>query len=80
MANEHVETLKAARAEMINSRRGLAKQLAVPYTRGQSEQWCQMFLEITATIEAIDKAIQDEEKPDKEKPEPSFWEGKDQPA
>jgi hypothetical protein len=62
MTTEHADTLRAARAQMVDSRRGLAEALEKPYERGKTEEHRAKFFEIQAVIEAIDRAISDETK------------------
>lgn len=61
MSEEHANNLKKARAQLIEQRRAFAKVLAGPYDRGKTEQAREKFLDIQATIEAIDRAVADEE-------------------
>ena len=61
MSEEHTNNLKKARAQLIEQRRVFAKVLAGPYERGKTEQAREKFLEIQAAIEAMDRAIEDEE-------------------
>ena len=61
MNEEHTDNLKKARAKLIEQRRAFAKVLAGPYDRGKTEQAREKFSEIKAAIEAMDRAIEDEE-------------------
>ena len=61
MSEEHTDNLKKARARLIEQRRAFVKVLAGPYDRGKTEQAREKFLEIQAAIEAMDRAIEDEE-------------------
>jgi hypothetical protein len=64
MANdsEHVATLKAAREQQIAARRQLAAALGAPYKRGETERLREGFIDVPATIEAIDRALAHEER------------------
>jgi hypothetical protein len=60
MSDEHTDDLKKARAQLVEERRRYAKVLAGPYSRGKTEDAHERFVEIQATIEAMDRAIEDE--------------------
>jgi len=65
MANdsEHVATLKAAREQQIAARRHLAAALGEPYKRGgEPERLRESFIDVQATIEAIDRALAHEQR------------------
>ena len=59
--NEHVQALVAARERELEHRRDVAKVLAEKYNRGHTEKW-ELFINIQSTIEAIDRALADEER------------------
>jgi hypothetical protein len=59
--NEHIRTLIAARVREIEQRRNAAKTLAQQYVRGDTEYLRENFVKIQDTIEAINRAIADEE-------------------
>jgi hypothetical protein len=59
--NEHIRTLIAARGREIEQRRNAAKTLAQQYIRGDTEYLRENFVKIQDTIEAINRAIADEE-------------------
>jgi hypothetical protein len=61
MSEEHIGNLKKARAQLIEQRRAFVQVLAGPYDRGKTEQAREKFMEIQATIDAMDRAIEDEE-------------------
>ena len=61
MAQEDVDALHETRKRLVQSRRSLAKDLAKPYERGTEERWERMVI-VQATIDAVDRAIADEEK------------------
>jgi len=63
MPEEHVKQLVAARERLLADRRGLTEVLAKPYERGKTERWQERFVTVQATIEAIDRALQDERHP-----------------
>ena len=60
MSEDHTDTLKKARAKLIEQRRAFAQTLAGPYDRGKTEQALEKFVEIQAAIEAMNRAIEDE--------------------
>ena len=59
--SERLETLKKARARMIEERDAHAKVLAAPFDRDKAERARAKFTEIQALIEALDRAIRGEE-------------------
>ena len=59
--NEHIRILIAARGREIEQRRTAAKTLAQQYVRGDAEYLRENFVKIQDTIEAINRAIADEE-------------------
>jgi hypothetical protein len=62
LENEHLEKLRGARTQTVGGRREIAARLAEAYEEGETEELREWFVEIQATIEAIDRAILDEEK------------------
>ena len=58
--SERLETLKKARARMIEDRDGHAKVLAAPFDRDKAERARNKFIEIQALIDALDRAISGE--------------------
>jgi hypothetical protein len=60
--NERLETLKKARQRMIEDRDSHAKVLAAPFDRDKAERARNKFIEIQAVIEALDRAINGEER------------------
>jgi hypothetical protein len=58
---ERLDTLRKARARMIEDRDGFAKVLAAPFDRDKAERSRLKFIEIQTLVEAIDRAIKDEE-------------------
>jgi hypothetical protein len=61
MNDEHIDNLRKARAQLIEQRRALIQVLAGPYDRGKTEQAREGFMETQTAIEAMDRAIEDEE-------------------
>jgi hypothetical protein len=61
MAKEHAKQLSAARDRLVADRRDLATALAGPYKRGHTENMRECFITVQATIEAIDRAVRDEQ-------------------
>jgi hypothetical protein len=60
MAEEHVKQLFAAREKLVADRRELAEAMAKPFERGHTDSR-NKFVVVQAAIEAIDRAIQDEQ-------------------
>jgi hypothetical protein len=60
MAQEHAKQLSAAREKLVAERRQLAETLAKPHERGQTDVRAH-FVAIQETIEAIDRALHDEQ-------------------
>ncbi len=54
---ERLETLKKARARMIEDRDPFAKTLAAPFDRDKAERARLKFIEMQVLIDAIDRAI-----------------------
>jgi hypothetical protein len=59
--SERLETLKKARARMIEERDAHAKVLAAPFDRDKAERARNKFTEIQMLIEALDRAIRGED-------------------
>jgi hypothetical protein len=62
MAQEHVEDLRLARAALVKARRNSAKILGTPFHRGNTDRAIRDVIDLQHAIEAIDRAIVDEEK------------------
>ena len=60
MADSHVETLRQARETFVRKRRLLAEQM-VP-EGAAAQHFAPAFVDLQSAIEAIDRAIQDEER------------------
>ena len=60
--NERLETLKKARDRMIEDRDAHAKVLAAPFDRDKAERARNKFIETQAVIEALERAIDGEER------------------
>jgi hypothetical protein len=58
----HVKALVAARIKAVAERRLIAEALKTDYRRGYSEEPLETFVKLQETIEAIDRAIADEER------------------
>ena len=56
-----IDDLQKARETLVKMRRNIATALAAGYARGKTEDAIEQFSEIQAAINAIDKAIKDEE-------------------
>jgi len=59
--SERLETLKKARARMIEDRDVHAKVLAAPFDRDKAERARNKFIEIQMLVDALDRAISGEE-------------------
>ena len=59
--SERLETLKKARARMIEDRDAHAKVLAAPFDRDKAERARSKFTEIQTLIDALDRAIRGED-------------------
>jgi len=59
--SERLETLKKARARMIEERDVYAKVLAAPFDRDKAERARNKFIEIQMLVDALDRAISGEE-------------------
>jgi hypothetical protein len=60
--NERLETLKKARERMIEERDAHAKVLAAPFDRDKAERARNKFLETQTVIDAIERAMNAEER------------------
>jgi len=58
--SERLETLKKARARMIEERDVHAKVLAAPFDRDKAERARNKFIEIQMLVDALDRAISGE--------------------
>ena len=63
--SERIETLKKARERMTDDRDAFAKTLAAPFDRDKAERARLKFIETQVLIDAIDRAIQGEQAPDR---------------
>ena len=59
--SERLETLKKARARMIEERDVHAKVLAAPFDRDKAERARNKFIEVQMLVDALDRAISGEE-------------------
>jgi Spy/CpxP family protein refolding chaperone len=59
--SERLETLKKARARMIEDRDVHTKVLAAPFDRDKAERARNKFIEIQTLIDALDRAIKGED-------------------
>lgn len=58
--NNHLDDLNQLRAITIGHRRKLVKELAAPGGARGAQDLRELFVALQATVEAIDRAIQDE--------------------
>ena len=61
MSEQHAALLKKARERLVEDRRDLAKIIAAPFEREKTRDAREKFVDIQAVIEAVDRAIEDEE-------------------
>ena len=59
---ERLETLKKARERMVEDRDAHAKVLAAPFDRDKAERARNKFVEIQGVIDALERAINGEER------------------
>jgi hypothetical protein len=59
VAEEHVEALRSARADMVEVRRRMAVQIRSPLV--QPAEYAANFTAVQGAIEAIDRALNDEQ-------------------
>jgi hypothetical protein len=62
MAEDRVSVLQKARERLVEDRRKMAVELCKPYARNTTRPAMEKFVELQNTIEAIDRAIEDEGK------------------
>jgi len=60
MMSNYVDILLTAREKLIAQRRDLAASLAGDYQRGHTDERRAQFIEVQLTVEAIDRAVDDE--------------------
>ena len=80
MPADHIETLKQARENFVRKRRTMAEQM-IP-SGAATQHFAPAFADLQASVEAIDRAIADEEKLPEgyAAAEPQASEGKDSDA
>ena len=61
MGQQQAEMLRKARAQLVDSRRRVEEALTKPFDRNMTPQMQSMMIEVQQAIDAIDKAIADEE-------------------
>ena len=64
MSEQHAELLKKARERLVEDRRSFAKIIAAPFERERTSDARTRFIEMQTAIEAVDRAIEDEEDDD----------------
>jgi hypothetical protein len=62
MACAHQQKLQKAREQLVIQHRAIAEALAGSSKRGNTEQCRELMVQIQATIDAVDKAMKDEER------------------
>jgi hypothetical protein len=60
--SDHAALLKKARERLVEDRRDLAKTIAAPFEREKTRDAREKFVDIQAVIEAVDRAIEDEDR------------------
>jgi hypothetical protein len=78
--NEHVKQLSAARGRLIADRRSAAIAIADESRRGLNGDSCDALILIQTTLEAIDRALADEEKLAREESKGVFIKASDAPV
>jgi hypothetical protein len=61
MSEQHAALLKKARERLVEDRRNFAKIIAAPFEREKTNDARERFIEVQTAIEAVDRAIEDEE-------------------
>ena len=64
MSGQHAAILKKARERLVEDRRELAKIIAAPFEREKTHDARVRFIDMQDAIEAVDRAIEDEEAAD----------------
>jgi hypothetical protein len=64
MSEQDAALLKKAREHLVEDRRAFAKIIAAPFEREKTQDARARFIELQAAIEAVDRAIEDEEDDD----------------
>jgi hypothetical protein len=62
MSEQHAALLKKARERLVEDRRAFAKIIAAPFEREKTRDAREKFIDIQAAIEAVDRAIEDEDR------------------
>jgi len=62
MSEQYAALLKTARERLVEDRRAFAKIIAAPFEREKTRDAREKFIDIQAAIEAVDRAIEDEER------------------
>jgi hypothetical protein len=70
--NDHLKKLHAARMQAVKGRREVADILTENFRRGHTEDVRDLFIKLQDTIEAIDRAILDEERMTADAKEPEI--------
>ena len=61
MSEQHATLLKKSRERLVEDRRAFAKIIAAPFEREKTADARARFVELQAAIEAVDRAVEDEE-------------------
>ena len=64
MSEQHTALLKTARERLVEDRQAFAKIIAAPFEREKTRDAREKFVDIQAVIEAVDRAIEDEQDDD----------------
>jgi len=64
MSEQHAALLKKARERLVENRRNFSKIIAAPFEREKTNDARTRFIEMQTAIEAVDRAIEDEEDDD----------------
>jgi hypothetical protein len=57
---EHIEALEELRRRTVEQRRKIVKDLAAPKEHGGAQDLREMLIRIQTTLEAVDRALEDE--------------------
>ena len=62
MSEQHATLLKTARERLVEDRWAFAKIIAAPFEREKTRDAREKFIDVQAAIEAVDRAIEDEDR------------------
>ena len=62
MSEQHAALLKTARERLVEDRWAFARIIAAPFEREKTRDAREKFIDVQAAIEAVDRAIEDEDR------------------